>query len=130
MRLWKNSLLFYLGGMGYTGLELLFRGFTHGSMFVLGGLCFVIIGKLRFLKTLWVRLVAAAGIVTVLELLCGLAVNRNYQVWDYRNLPLNYRGQICLTFSLLWIPVSLAAILLYNGLDKAIGLTFASNRVK
>ena len=130
MRLWKNSLLFYLGGMGYTGLELLFRGFTHGSMFVLGGLCFVIIGKLRFLKTLWVRLVAAAGIVTVLALLCGLAVNRNYQGRDYRHLPLNYRGQICLTFSLLWIPVSLAAILLYNGLDKAIGLTFASNRVK
>ena len=25
-----------------------------------------------------------------------------YQVWDYRREPLNWRGHICLRFSLLW----------------------------
>lgn len=120
MRFWKGTLLFYLGGMAYTGLELLFRGFSHGSMFVLGGLCFVIIGKLRRIRSLALRLITAAGVITVLELLCGLAVNREFQVWDYRQLPLNFRGQICLPFTLLWIPVSLLAVVLYNGLEKVL----------
>lgn len=120
MRFWKNSVLFYLGGMGYTGLELLWRGFSHGSMFVLGGVCFVIIGKLRLLRALPLRMLTAAGIVTILELGCGLLVNRDYRVWDYRDLPLNYRGQICLPFTLLWIPVSLAAIFLYDWAEKGL----------
>jgi uncharacterized membrane protein len=75
------------------------------------------------------RAIAAAGLVTALELGCGLLVNREYTVWDYRNLPMNYHGQICLPFTLLWIPISLAAIWLYDRLDQQVddrlfGLTF------
>ena len=123
MKIWKTSVLFYLGGMVYAGLELLWRGFTHWSMFLLGGLCFVVIGNLnrtRPLLPLPLRALAAAGIVTALELGTGLLVNRQYQVWDYRQLPLNYHGQICLPFTLLWIPVSLAAIFLYDFAEKRI----------
>ena len=46
MKIWKQSVLFYLGGMLYAALELLWRGWTHGSMFALGGLCFVTVGQL------------------------------------------------------------------------------------
>ena len=123
MRIWKFSVLFYLGGMCYAGLELLWRGFTHWSMFLLGGLCFVLVGNL---KRLWprlplpLRLTEAAVLITVLELGCGLLVNRNYRVWDYRQMPLNFLGQICLPFTLLWVPVSLAAMLLYDWTDRGI----------
>lgn len=54
------------------------------------------------------------GIVTVLELPTGLVVNvwLHWGVWDYSNMPLNLWGQICLPYSLLWVLISLAAILL------------------
>ena len=121
MKIWKQILLGYLGGMLYAALELLWRGRTHGSMFVLGGLCFVLVGRLGRVRPtlpLPLRALVAAGLVTVLELGCGLLVNREYAVWDYRQMPLNYHGQICLPFTLLWIPVSLAAIWLYDRMEE------------
>lgn len=124
MRFWKTLVLFYLGGMIYAALELLWRRFTHGSMFFLGGLCFVLIGGLGNMQSplpLPRRTLASACIITTLELGCGLLVNRDYRIWDYRNMPMNYHGQICLPFFLLWIPISIAAIFLYDRMDK--GLT-------
>jgi hypothetical protein len=65
-------------------------------------------------------LAAAATIVTALELLTGLLVNRDHQVWDYRQMPCNYLGQICLPYSLLWLPVSLMAMGLYTAAANAV----------
>jgi len=116
MRFWRQSLLFYLGGGGYVCLELLWRGRSHGSMFFLGGICFLVIGAIRRLYRLCLsaRLLLSAAAVTALELLTGLAVNRDHGVWDYRMLPYNYRGQICLMYSLLWLPVCLLGMLLHR----------------
>ena len=121
MRIWKKSVLFYLGGCAYMGLELLWRGRSHGSMFLAGGLCFLLIGHLREVKPRlplpW-RAVAGAGIITMVELGMGLLANRNYAVWDYRDQPGNLWGQICPLFSVLWIPVALLAMGLYALLDQ------------
>ena len=125
MKIWKQSVLFYLGGCAYMGLELLWRGRSHGSMFVAGGTCFLLIGHLNRVRPrlpLPLRAVTGAGIVTMVELAAGMAVNRDYRVWDYRGLPLNFMGQICLRFSLLWIPVSLLAIGLYRWARKLPGM--------
>ena len=123
MRLWKRCVLFCVGGMAYLGLELLWRGWTHGSMFVAGGLCFLLIGHLTELarpKSLPVQTLLGAGIITMVELAAGLVVNRSYQVWDVRGLPLNFLGQICLPFCLLWVPVSLGANLCYRLVSSAL----------
>ena len=134
MNIWKNTLLAYLGGMAYTTVELLWRGRTHGSMFALGGICFLLIGKLGQVRRplpIPARMIVAALLVTTLELGCGLLVNRDWSIWDYRQMPLNYPGQICLPYTLLWIPVSLAAIVLYDRLDTAVfRLTFGKDTVK
>ena len=62
MKIWKQAVLFYLGGCAYMGLELLWRGRTHGSMFVAGGACFLLIGQLnRILPRLPLPLRALAG---------------------------------------------------------------------
>lgn len=122
--MWKKGVLFYLGGSAYMGLELLWRGRSHGSMFLAGGLCFLLIGHLSRVEPklpLLLRAVVGAGIVTMVELGTGLLANRNYTVWDYRSLPGNLWGQICPQFTLLWIPVSLLAIGLYELLDKNVG---------
>ena len=123
MKIWKNCLLFYTGGAAYLTLELLYRGRSHGSMFAAGGICFLLIGQLgRIRPRLPIPLQALLGsvIVTAVELGAGLLVNRNHTVWDYRNQPGNFLGQICPVFSALWIPLSLVAIGLYNLLDKKI----------
>ena len=95
--IWKKSLLFAAGGAGYVGLELLWRGRSHSSMFLAGGCCFLLLGMLDRAKRLplLLRGAAGAGIVTAVELVAGLLVNRDYTVWDYRQMPLNFLGQIC-----------------------------------
>ena len=112
-------LLFLAGGLGYLGLELIWRGWTHYSMFFAGGVCFLLLGALnRTRLPLPVRMLMGAGVITCVELLAGLLVNRDYAVWDYRDAPLNFRGQICLPFTLLWVPVSLGAMGLYAFLNR------------
>lgn len=116
MKFLKSCVLFYIGGTAYMILEFLWRGRSHGSMFLLGGACFLLVGgKIARLQKLplALRTVLGAGTITALELATGLLVNRDFRVWDYRMLPYQFMGQICLPFSLLWIPVSLIAMMLY-----------------
>ena len=123
MKFWKFLLLFLIGGSGYVGLELLWRGRSHVSMFLAGGVCFLLLGKLNRCKSqfsLPVRCILGAGSITSVELLAGLLVNRDYRVWDYRAMPLNFLGQICLPFSLLWIPLSLVGMQLYRLADRSL----------
>ena len=110
-------MLFSVGGCGYMLLECLWRGWSHGSMFLAGGLCFLLLGKLESTSprlSVFGRAVMGAIVITAVELLTGLFTNRDYGVWDYRNVPLNFHGQVCLPFSLLWLPVSLGAMYLYR----------------
>ena len=123
MKIWKNCVLFYTGGAAYLTLELLYRGRSHGSMFAAGGLCFLLIGQLgRVRPRLPIPVQALVGsmIVTAVELGAGLLVNRNHAVWDYRDQPGNFLGQICPLFSALWVPLSLVALVLFSHLDKRI----------
>ena len=129
MKIWKNAVLFYLGGCGYLGIELLYRGRTDSSMFVAGGLCFLLVGMLNRAWPRVPRLIRAmmgALAITGVELGVGLAVNRDYRVWDYRGQPGNFLGQICPLFTLLWIPLALAAGFLYDWLDEKIGAAAAA----
>ena len=117
MRLWKNAVLGYLGGMGYMLLELIWRGWSHGSMFVVGGLCFLLIGNLNTLlpdMPLVMQAVVGAVIVSAVELLSGLLINvyLGLQVWDYSNLPFSFMGQICVGYFFLWIIVAFFAVFL------------------
>ena len=121
MKIWKQAILFYLGGSAYMALELLWRGRTHGSMFLAGGACFLLIGHLNRVNPrlpLPLRAVVGAGIVTMVELGIGLLFNRSYEVWDYRSQPGNFIGQICPMFTVLWIPVSLFALVLHTVLYR------------
>ena len=102
-------------------LELLFRRRSHWSMFLLGGACFLAIGiPGRHLKGrhLALRSVVGAGVITAGELATGMALHRDHRIWDYRALPCNYRGQICLPFSLLWIGAAGAAAVLFERWDR------------
>ena len=121
MKLWKKGLLFTVGGGAYMGLELLWRGWSHGSMFLAGGSCFLLLGELDKKRLpIPIRAALGAGVITMVEYAAGLLFNRSYAVWDYRDQPLNLHGQICLPFSLIWMPVGLGGMMLYRLLDKKI----------
>ena len=114
----RKMILILLGGSAYVGLELLWRGRSHGTMFLAGGLCFLLLGRLHRVKPWLLRGVLGACMITAVELLIGLLFNRDYRVWDYRRLPLHFHGQICLPFFILWVPVSLFAMALYARAEK------------
>ena len=118
MNVSRKGLLFTLGGMGYVGLELLWRGRSHYSMFLAGGVCFLLLGKLDRKLPLLLRAVLGAGIITMVELATGLMVNRSYTVWDYRDRLGNFLGQVCPMYSLLWIPVAAGAQGIYHRAEK------------
>ena len=119
MIFWRKCVLFCLGGCGYVALELLWRGWSHGSMFLAGGLCLLLLGMLNRLSLAFpLRTLLGAAVITGVELATGLLVNRDFSVWDYRGQPGNFLGQICLPFTLLWIPVSLGARELYRLADR------------
>lgn len=112
-------LLFLIGGWVYTWIEILWRGYTHWTMFLLGGACFVIMGLLNEYGITWHwcllrQSVVSAVIITLFEFFTGCIVNLwlRWDVWDYSGLPFNLRGQICLYFFLLWIPLSAFGIIL------------------
>ncbi len=116
----KKLTQFCLGGSAYVALELAWRGRSHISMFGAGGLCYLLLGQLekRDLPAP-LRAAAGAGIITAVELGTGIAVNRDFRVWDYRDVPGNFRGQICPVFTALWAPLSLAAMGLYRRVEQA-----------
>lgn len=112
-----EALLFLIGGRLYTWIELAWRGRTHWSMFLLGGICFVAIGLLNenilpWTLPVWLQALVGAGVVTVLEFVVGCIVNLGlgWAVWDYSGMPLNILGQVCLPYTLLWVLLSLVCI--------------------
>ena len=88
-------------------------------MFLAGGTCFLLLGKLSRLKlNPIIKSIFGAAAITGVELAAGLLVNRDFTVWDYRQLPFSFLGQICLPFSLLWIPVGLCGMTLYRTMER------------
>ena len=114
----KYMTLLLIGGGLYVLVELIWRGRSHWTMFLLGGLCFIGIGLINEIipwdMPLWQQIIIGAGIITALEFLTGCIVNLwlGWDVWDYSGLPGNILGQICPQFFLLWVPIALVAIVL------------------
>lgn len=113
---WKGIFLIGIGGAMYYTLELVYRGYSHWSMFLLGGLCFFIIDKLYQKRcgkfSLLSFMITGGLIITGLEGITGAFVNLylHNQVWDYSNLPLQLYGQVSLFFSLLWCVMTIPVI--------------------
>lgn len=119
----KLIALFLTGGTIYYLIEAVWKncfsdGILHWSMFLLGGLCFVIIGGLNEYIPWEMDLIKqgliGAVVVTSLEFIFGCILNLwlDLGIWDYSNSPLNILGQICLPFTIAWFFLAIIAILL------------------
>ena len=114
----KYLFLGVIGSIIYMSLEILWRGYTHWTMGVLGGICFICLGLINELLSwetpLVLQMFIGSVIITILEFITGCIVNLwlGWNVWDYSNLPLNLLGQICLPFSILWYFISAIGIII------------------
>lgn len=113
----KYLFLFLTGGVCYFGIEILARGFSHWTMAVVGGICFVLIGllnektpKMPLLK----QMLYSAILITLIEFFSGCILNLWLQldIWDYSDNAFNLLGQICLSHTVYWFFLSLVGILL------------------
>ncbi|MBQ3498604.1 MAG: hypothetical protein IJA87_05710 [Clostridia bacterium] len=106
-----------LGAVLYSLIEVAFRGFTHWTMALTGGLAYLLIYitniKIKT-RSLTLRCLSGCLIITALEFIVGCIVNRklHMNVWDYSQQPGHILGQICPLFSLIWFFISFPAMLL------------------
>ena len=90
------------------------RGFLNGPLCPVYGISmFVIVNVLSDynLQPLW-QVIGAIGIVTVIEYVTGALLRKitGRRFWDYRNMPYNLNGYICLRYSVFWGILSVAAL--------------------
>lgn len=113
----KYLFLFLTGGICYFGIEMLVRGYSHWTMVVVGGICFVLIGllneqtpKMPLLKQMFY----SAILITIIEFLSGCILNLwlKLDIWDYSKNTFNLLGQICLSHTIYWFFLSVVGILL------------------
>ena len=114
----KYEFLFFVGATIYVIIEKLYRGYSHWTMFLLGGICFIALGLINEVipwdMSLLLQMFIGGAIITVLELITGCVVNLwlGWNVWDYSELPFNLWGQISLFSSIVWVGLSLVGIVL------------------
>lgn len=112
----KNYLIIFgLGAFSYGLIEIVWRGYSHWSMMLAGGLCFVAFSVIEqnfsHIHILY-KGISGSIIVTVVELVFGTVFNLmlGLDVWNYNNVPFNFLGQVCVLYSVLWGFLSAAAI--------------------
>lgn len=124
-----NSMIKCLtGGILYFYLEIAFRGFSHYSMFLCGGICFAIISEFgkqvlknnNIIPVILKIMFVGSLVITTLEYITGIIFNvyLGQEVWDYSDLKYNVDGQICAIYSLLWAVLSLICVCFGEVLEK------------
>lgn len=106
--------VFLAGGIIYSLIEILWRGYTHWTMTAVGGFCFLL---LHFINTrmcgrgLLTKCLVGTGVITAVEFAAGVAVNLilRLDVWDYSSMNFNLLGQVCLYFSAMWFVLCIPA---------------------
>ncbi|CVI73059.1 MAG TPA: putative ABC transporter permease [Candidatus Anaerobutyricum stercoris] len=118
IKILRTAFIICTGGMVYYNIEILFRGYSHISMFFCGGLSFYTIGILnenpKIQPSFLTQMILGTFIITAYEFLTGMVVNLilHLHVWDYSNMPFNLKGQVCLPFMFVWFfltPVCIVA---------------------
>ncbi len=101
----ERAMLFLLGGGGYLAVELAWRGASHWTMFLAGGICLCVLPALA-VRPVCLPLAAGAGAAAVsgLEVCIGLACREvlHIVVWDYSAEWGNLVGLVCPRYCLYW----------------------------
>lgn len=112
----KYLTLLLIGGVAYYCIEILARGFSHWTMFFVGGICFILIGIINEITPkmplVW-QMILSAVIITAVEFVSGCILNiwLGLDIWDYSDETFNLIGQISLKHSIYWFFLSSIGII-------------------
>lgn len=116
MKFSQSAYAFLMGYFIYSMIEIIYRGSTHWTMALTGGIVMAVLYALnrRQTMTLIKSCIIGAVIITAIELIVGVTVNliMGWHVWDYSSMPMNFMGQICLPFSMAWFFLCIPAFYL------------------
>lgn len=125
IHIYELIFIFLLGSLIYSLIEIIYRGYTHWTMTILGGVS----GSVLYCistdnEPLIFKAISGAFMITAFEMVTGVMDNiiLGWSVWDYSNIPLNLFGQICLPFSIMWFLISFPAIFICRAVRKRFAL--------
>ncbi|MBQ7953438.1 MAG: hypothetical protein IJ332_01700 [Clostridia bacterium] len=115
----EQAVIFIFGAINYMAIEILWRGHTHWTMAVAGGLCAMLIYVFNYQfndMNLIYKCFTGAVIITAVELVTGLIVNMTlkWNVWDYSERAFNFLGQICPLYFVLWFLLCIPVVKLFD----------------
>ena len=119
----KNSILFIIGFTFFITIECIFHALSGKLAYswitsgVMGGLSLILIDKINDTWLGWdaqliYQSLIGGTLVTIIEFIIGTLdrVVLHLNMWDYSFVPLNYKGIICVPFSIAWCLLSILAI--------------------
>ena len=90
------------------------RGFLHGPVIPIYGFAAIsiLLATIPFKTNIWLIFILGALAASLMELVTGSFMEKTFHVkyWDYSDLPLNYKGHICLFVSLFWGALSVLMV--------------------
>ncbi len=107
-------IIYLIGAILYSTVEIIWRGYTHWTMVLTGGFCLmciyimnIVMKKFKFFIKCFFGMIT----ITTVEFCVGCVVNRmlGWHVWDYSKFPLNILGQICLLYCAFWFILCIPA---------------------
>lgn len=115
----KYLFIFIVGFCAYIGIEYGFRGYSHWTMGILGGISLCLVGAINEIlpweMLFWHQALIGGLMITGIEAIAGLILNvwLGLGIWDYSAMPLAFcYNQICLPFTIAWIFLAAVAIVL------------------
>lgn len=116
------GIAFLFGFFLYALVEILFRGYTHWTMALTGGLVLLVLYRMKatLRASRWTLALLGTAFITAMEFTVGVWVNLilGWGVWDYSDLQWNILGQVCLPFSLIWFVLCIPAQWVCGGIAK------------
>lgn len=119
----RKIVLFIIGYALYISIEVTFRGYSFVLMGICGGLLFLAIDEINE-RISWDTDILLQGcigsaMITGCELVVG-ELNKyfgGFPMWDYSNMWFNFDGVICLEYSLIWIGLSIVAVVVADAIN-------------
>ena len=108
-----------VSGFIYCSLEILWRGWTHWTMFVLAFIVGIIISQYNNIFTYDMDLawqVLFGGLTSImLEYLFGITFNQDFTIWDYRGLWGTFaQNQLNILFCCTWFVIVCISIFILD----------------
>ena len=113
----EYAAMFAFGAVCYSLIEILWRGMTHWTMALTGGVCLLLIHRCNERHReldMFSRCTLSSFYITTVELAVGwlLNVRLNMMIWDYSGKYMNLMGQICPEYWAYWYLLSIPALML------------------